>query len=101
MRARLHNALGLCQKAGKCVSGATAVELAIRRGQALLVLLEEGASAPTQDGYRAMCEGRKIPLMLIESVGEAIGKPSRIVMAVTDRSFSKMIGDVIFSKPKG
>jgi len=100
MQTRLRNAMGLCQKAGKCVSGATAVEQALRRRQALLVLLEEGASAQTQAGYQAMCETRKIPLLLVETVGEAIGKPSRIVMAVTDRNFQRMIEDAVASEPK-
>ncbi|MCL2696247.1 MAG: ribosomal L7Ae/L30e/S12e/Gadd45 family protein [Clostridiales bacterium] len=100
MQTRLHNAIGLCQKAGKCVSGATAVELALKGGKALLVLLEDRASVQTIDGYRAMCETRQIGFHLVETVGEAIGKPSRIVMAITDRNFQKMIEDAMASDPR-
>ena len=34
-----------------------------------------------------------MPLLLVEEVGRAIGKPGRIVMAVTDEHFAKMILD--------
>jgi ribosomal protein L7Ae-like RNA K-turn-binding protein len=42
-----------------------------------------------------MCDYYKIPLLIVESIGEAIGKPGRIVMAVTDDAFCKMIQECI------
>lgn len=91
MQERLYNAIGLCMKAGKCQSGAIAAEKAIRSQRAKLVLLESSASEATKQQYRVMCEGRKIPFHIVETVGRAIGKDSRIVMAVTDEAFCKMI----------
>lgn len=87
----MYNAIGLCMKAGKCQSGAFAVEKAIRSGKAKLVLLEKSASEATKEQYRTMCETRDIPFHLVETVGRAIGKESRIVMCVTDGAFVKMI----------
>ena len=91
MQDRLYNAIGLCMKAGKAQSGAFAAEKAIKSGRAKLVLLERGASKATKEHYAAMCEYHKVPLHCVETVGEAIGKPSRIVLAVTDEAFQKMI----------
>ena len=88
---RLYNAIGLCQRAGKAQSGAFAAEQAIRNGKAKLVLLETSASEATKEHYARMCEARGIPLRLVETVGRAIGKDARIVMAVTDPAFVQMI----------
>ena len=88
---RLFNAIGLCMKAGKLVSGAFAVEGAIRKGGAKLVLLEESASDATKETYERMCAAHGVPLRTVETVGRAIGKESRIVCAVTDPAFQKMI----------
>lgn len=88
---RLYNAIGLCMKAGKAQSGAFAAEQAIRNGKAKLVLLETSASEATKEHYARMCEARGIPLRLVETVGRAIGKDARIVMAVTDPAFVQMI----------
>ena len=88
---RLYNAIGLAMKAGKAQSGAFAAENAIRSGKAKLVLIEASASPATRDRYERMCAARKIPLYPVETVGRAIGKESRIVCAITDTAFQKMI----------
>jgi ribosomal protein L7Ae-like RNA K-turn-binding protein len=88
---RLYNAIGLCQRAGKAQSGAFAAEKAIRAGKAKLVLLEEGASEATKTHYEQLCAAHGVPLQTVETVGRAIGKEARIVMAVTDLSFRDMI----------
>jgi ribosomal protein L7Ae-like RNA K-turn-binding protein len=88
---RLFNAIGLCMKAGKAQSGAFAVEKTIRAGKAKLVILEETASEATKARYEQLCASHGVPLLMTETVGRAIGKTSRIVMAVTDESFRSMI----------
>lgn len=91
MTDRLYNAIGLCQRAGKAQSGAFAAEKAIRANKAKLVLLEERASEATKTHYEQLCAAHGVPLILTETVGAAIGKDARIVMAVTDASFRDMI----------
>ena len=91
MQNRLYNAIGLCMKAGKAQSGAFAAEKAIKGGKAKLVLLETAASDATKAQYAAWCEANGVPLLLTDTVGEAIGKPGRIMMAVTDNAFKTMI----------
>ena len=88
---RLYNAIGLCMKAGKAKSGAFAAENAIRTGKAKLVLLEETASEATKTHYEQLCAAHGVPMAMVETVGGAIGKDSRIVMAVTDPNFKEMI----------
>ena len=88
---RLYNAIGLCMKAGKAQSGAFAAENAIRAGKAKLVLIEASASPATKDRYARMCTAHGVRLLEVETVGQAIGKDSRVVMAVTDPAFQKMI----------
>ena len=55
------------------------------------MLLERGASDATKAHYAAMCESHGVPLYTVDAVGSAIGKDSRIVLAVTDAGFQKMI----------
>ena len=88
---RLFNAIGLCMKAGKAQSGAFQTENAIRSGKAKLVLLEASASEATKEHYEKMCAAHGVPFYVTETVGRAIGKDSRIVMAVTDPAFQQMI----------
>ena len=90
---RLFNAVGLSRKAGKCVSGDEAVEKSVRANRALLVVLDAAASENTQARYAALCAGRGIPWIKMERLGDAIGKPTRRIAAVTDRNFQKMITD--------
>ena len=91
MTDRLYNAIGLCQRAGKAKSGAFAAENAIKTGKAKLVLLEETASEATKTHYEQLCAAHGVPMHLVETVGKAIGKDARIVVAVTDPSFRDMI----------
>ena len=95
MQNRLFNAIGLCQKAGKAASGAVACEKAVKSGKAKLLLIEDSASNATKEQYKSMCDYYKIPFLIVEYIGEAIGKPGRIVLAVTDDAFCKMIQECI------
>lgn len=91
MNSRLDNALGLCMKAGKCQSGEFSVENCIKKGKARLVLVQQSASDNTKKHYTDLCAHYELPLLFIENVGLAIGKGSRIAVAVTDDSFKQMI----------
>ncbi len=88
---KLSNAIGLAMKAGKCQSGDFSVEKLVRAGNAKLVILDSEASQATKERYRRLCERMQTPLLLAEQAGQAIGKPERIVLAITDPGFSAMI----------
>lgn len=93
MNLRLNNAIGLCKKAGRCTSGGPVVEETVKKGKACLVLLQEDASDNTKKQFADLCAYYNVPLLLVDSVGQAIGQPNRMVMAVTDENFKKMITD--------
>ena len=88
---RLRGAIGLAMKAGRCESGDFAVERALRRGRILLVVLDEGVSEATRERYAQLCAARRLPLLFVKDSGEAIGKPSRRILGVTDENFKNMI----------
>jgi len=91
MNDRLRGAVGLAMKAGKCRSGDFIVERMLKRGQILLVLIDDAVSAATRERYTEACQKRDIPLLFVEDPGEAIGKPAHRILGITDSGFQKMI----------
>ena len=78
-------------KAGRVKSGDYAVTETVRQGKAKLVLLESGAAQATKERYAALCAAANVPLYECSTVGAAIGKAERIVAAVTEDGFKRMI----------
>ena len=97
---RLHNAIGLAMKAGKCVSGDFVVERTLRDGKAWLVLLDETVSHSTLERYERLCQRDPTPLVTLRDLGQAIGKPSRMIAAVTDENMTKLILGAVASGDK-
>lgn len=88
---RLCNAVGFAMKAGRLQSGDFSVEKLVRAGRALLVLIDERASDNTRDKYTHLCASAHIVLTSVPNLGACIGKPGRMLAAVTDRNFANMI----------
>ena len=88
---KLRGAMGLAMKAGKCAAGDFVCEKLVKSGEARLAALDASASANTKERYRGMCERAGIPLLEMEQMGDAIGKPGRMIAAFTDEGFAKMI----------
>lgn len=88
---RIRTALGFAQRAGKCISGDFACERAVKAGTALVVVLDETASANTREKYSGMCRRADVPLVLIDDLGHSIGKDNRMVAAVTETGLAGMI----------
>lgn len=91
MDRRLHDAIGLCQKAGRCRTGAYATEKAVHEGAARLLLIDKSASAATRGRYERLCAGCGVALLPVDGLGAAAGRPGHIVAAVTDEGFARMI----------
>lgn len=90
--------LGLAMRAGKLVTGDEIVTKAIRSGEAKLVIVAKDASDNTQKKFRDKCGTYKIPLMVgfdRERLGNSVGKPERVVMALIDQGFADMIRKAI------
>lgn len=87
----LTNAIGLAMKAGRIQSGDFAVEKLVRAGKALLLLMDDTASDNTREKYDRLCRTAQIDCMHVPALGACIGRPGRILAAVTDKNFTDMI----------
>ena len=89
---KIYSLLGLCQKAGKLVSGEFSVENAIKGGKACLVIVSNDASENTSKKFRDKCDYYEVPFYMFgdkEKLGHAIGKDVRTSIAITDDGFAK------------
>lgn len=83
--------LGLANRARKVISGEELVVKEIRSGRAKLVILSEDASKNTTKKITDKCKSYDVPCTYVENriiLGQAIGKQSRVVVAVLDRGFA-------------
>lgn len=94
MKNKFFSNLGLCMRAGKLVTGDEGVLKEVRSGEAKLVILAEDASDNTRKKFQDKCQYYGVPLMELGSrseLGDAIGKAERVILAVTDAGFAKML----------
>ncbi|MBP1155964.1 MULTISPECIES: YlxQ family RNA-binding protein [unclassified Paenibacillus] len=86
--------LGLAMRAGKLVSGEEMVIDAVRSGQAKLVIVAEDASEGTFKKVNDKCSYYGVPIQQYgrrDQLGASIGKETRVVIAVTDAGFARML----------
>ena len=90
---RMLNMLGLCMRAGKIISGEKACVQAVRAGNACAVVLDRAAAKNTTKSVTDACSFYEVPLVLAaeNELGFAIGKPGRMVAAITDPSMADRI----------
>ena len=89
--------LGLCVRAGKVQSGEQACELALKHGQAQLLILDGAASKGTRKAFTNACAHNSIPIRLTDAdaLGAAIGKPGRRVAVITDGKLAQKLADML------
>lgn len=88
------SALGMAMRAGKLATGDEIVLKAVRAGKAKLVIIAGDASDNTKKKFKDKCTSYDVPLMEVYdrvSLGRAIGKAERVVLAVTDVQFAGLI----------
>ncbi|MNI84071.1 putative ribosomal protein YlxQ [compost metagenome] len=86
--------MGLAMRAGKVVHGDQAVLDAVRSKEAKLVVVATDASDNTRKKVADKCSHYQIPLVeygVRDDLGAAIGKESRVVVAVTDAGFARLL----------
>ncbi|GKU78670.1 ribosomal L7Ae/L30e/S12e/Gadd45 family protein [Paenibacillus sp. L3-i20] len=86
--------LGMAMRAGKLITGDEIVLKAVRAKKVYLVIIANDASDNTKKKFRDKCSTYGIQLAEAfdrEQLGKAIGKSERVVLAVTDMHFGKMI----------
>lgn len=83
-------------RAGKLVSGEEGVLKAMRYDEAKLVIIAQDASANTLKKFLNKCRYFNIPYIQHferHELGSSIGKANRVIVAVTDEGFARMIQD--------
>lgn len=91
---KFFNHLGLAMRAGKLVTGDSAVLDAIRTGEAKLAVLAEDASDNARKKYGDKCVFYNVPLIEYgtrSELGASIGRAERVIVAVTDDGFVKLL----------
>ena len=89
----VYTALGFAQRAGKLVSGETACEKAMRRGNVKLFVVDELASEPTKKRWMERCKNMNITFAVVPQAAWAIGQEQKMAIAVIDPGFAQMIQD--------
>lgn len=94
MNDRFFNNLGLAMRAGKVVTGEEMVIDSVRSGDAKLVIVSEDASPNTLKKLNDKCSHYQVPIHQYGSrdqLGASIGKEARVVIAVTDAGFARLL----------
>lgn len=90
--------LGLCQKAGKLLSGEFQCEQAVKNGNAKMIIVAGDASANTKKLFKDKCSYRNIPLYEFsskEQLGKTIGKEHRASLAIIDENFYRKLKQLL------
>lgn len=91
---KIYSLLGLCQRAGKLISGEFGCESAVKNQKVKLLLLAEDASENTKKKFQNSAAYYHIPICVLgskERIGIALGKESRAILAITEEGFAKSI----------
>ncbi|WP_335870756.1 YlxQ family RNA-binding protein [Bacillus sp. 2205SS5-2] len=86
--------LGLANRARKVISGEELVIKEVRSGRAKLVILSQDASENTAKKVQDKCRTYGVPVKLVnnrETLGHAIGKEARVVVALSDNGFANKL----------
>ncbi len=90
--------LGLATRARKTVSGATACEKAVIRGNARLILIAEDAADDTRERMTRLCNNVEVPCRVAgtgEILGQYTGKDLRMTVGILDQGFADRIRELL------
>ncbi|HHX02200.1 MAG TPA: 50S ribosomal protein L7ae [Firmicutes bacterium] len=91
---RVSSFLGFAQRSGKLASGAQGVCAALQKGKVKCLIIATDCSQNTLDRYTAMAAKFRVPCYRYGSkvsLGQAIGKAPRSLIAVLDSGFARAI----------
>ena len=90
--------LGLANRARKITSGEELTIKEIKTGKAKLILLSADASQNTAKKITDKCRFYQVPYKIVENrqmLGAAIGKETRVVVAILDNGFEKKLKSLL------
>jgi ribosomal protein L7Ae-like RNA K-turn-binding protein len=94
MNHKFFNNLGMAMRAGKVITGEESVIDSVRKGEARLVIVAEDAAVNTGKKVSDKCKTFGVPVIYFGSrdqLGASIGKESRVLVAISDGGFAKML----------
>jgi ribosomal protein L7Ae-like RNA K-turn-binding protein len=97
-QSRWMSLLGLANRARKVISGEELVIKEVRNGKAKIVILSQDASDNTRKKISDKCRYYNVPLVSVDdrySLGQAIGKEARVVVALADNGFAKKLSELL------
>jgi len=86
------NLLGLCRRAGKIISGETAVRNSFLKNEVKLLILAHDSSPRSRENLLLLAENNGVPAFYYSSkdkLGNLLGKAPRAVVAVTDEQLAR------------
>lgn len=86
--------LGLCRRAGKVISGDTAVRNSITKNEAKLLVIACDAADRSKVDFMQLAKQKNIPVFFYASkneLGILLGKAPRTVAAITDEQLARGI----------
>lgn len=95
---RILKTIGLAYRAGLTTSGFEAIEMALHAGAVALLILAENGSEKQREKLRRIAkeeETKASAFATAEELGGAIGKPSRIAIAILDEGMAAKLRDQI------
>lgn len=101
MSQKLYQLLGLAARARKVITGEELVIKEVRNNRAKLVILATDASKNTSKKIQDKCTFYNVEYHSFGDryqLGHAIGKESRVVIAITDSGFAKKMSSLLNEK---
>lgn len=91
---KLLNLLGLACRAGKLKLGFTATSVAVKKGEALMVIMAKDSSPHTREKMERLCKRYRVDIYYIADqakLGQALGKHLQTVVGLSSREMASAI----------
>ena len=91
---RIMNLLSMAQRARRIVSGAFAVEQALKAGRADLLIMAEDTAEESRKKFLTLADKYKVPYLAAldrDMLGSCLGKDYRAAAALTDAGFAAQL----------
>lgn len=101
---KIYQLLGIATRARKVITGEDLTVREVQAGKAHLVIITSDASENTMKKITDKCNFFNVEKHVFgnrEDLGHAIGKESRVVLAITDAGFAKKISELLNEYNRG
>ncbi len=100
----LYSLMGMCQRAGKLISGNELVEAAIKSRKAALVIIAEDIGESMLKKLTDKAQFYSADVVRFgtkDAIGESIGKGPRAAVAIIDKGFAKSFSETLRTQHPG